>query len=537
MAHYPGPFVDPVTKLPGELFHRTAELLTLNERFVAATVSRSWRKVLFDAPLLWSTIAICPRTIGNLRNFAEVLDALFKRSQGVTVIVRLFLKADRRSEDADVESFEPGGPFLDAIPQLLAREMHRVRVLELVIHEWSGTAWEMVFRQPAPALERFNLVISCGEDNDPLPDDLLGNYAPLLRHVHFRGATMPENPGAAFAGVTSLYYNIAGHCDHPTLTRLCEMSNLQDLTLAVTDDIEDERDEEMDEDEAMDEDEEEPKEKPQPVGPPLRRLQLWNSPGTHVVLQYFPQQQHLCFSASITHDLGPDDTEENLLLDAIRAKGAPRSLAIGFRAPRMTYYDSSPQEGSVYAVRLDGRDVVVDLLLTETTRLLRALPTASLVTARLQTLAIPVQLLPHFDLPDLPALLEFALFVPPPGNKFPATETMSKLKHQHRVQCLRIVQVVAPQTWPAWDIHKMRPAASMLKPIPGNFVLEVMQYKVVPGSLQLLVLDGFTLAPNELEHVRRYIPRIAGVVSGGWMPDDDCGQWQWRFPEGIVFRT
>lgn len=516
MTHYPGPFVDPVTKLPGELFHRTAELLTLNERFRVALVSRSWRRVMFDAPLLWSTISICPRTDGKLRFVAEVLDAFLQRSRGVTVTVHLFLKA----KSSQGMSHMRRAPSYGDIPHVLEREMHRVRVLELVLHDWSRTAWKTVLRQPAPALERFVLIVSSGEDDNPLPNDLFANKAPSLRELHLRSVTIPKRPGAALAGLTSFHYNYAGNFEGDVLKMICAMRNLQDLTIAASD-------------EAFSLGR---NFQPPPLGPQLRRVQLWNAYCAREILQFFPPPRHVCYSASLTHDLSGAAGDASLLVEAVRAKGAARSVVVGFRAPRLSYFDSRPAASAVYAVRLDGSDVVVDLELAELNQLVQTLRPDSLL-AGLQSLAIPISLLPLFDLPGLPELHDLTLFVPPPGHFPPLGDIIPETQHTHRVHCLRIVQVIAPQQWPSWNMHKMRPAANMLKQIPGGVIMRVIQDKLVAETLQQVVLDGYLLAQDDYEGLRGIIPHVSSIFTGGWLQDDDSGQWQWRFPKETAFRT
>ncbi|EJD35265.1 hypothetical protein AURDEDRAFT_130716 [Auricularia subglabra TFB-10046 SS5] len=531
-VHYQGQLIphlaamDPATKLPNELIHRAAELLTLKQRFKIALVSHTWREVLFAAPLLWSTISICPSTIGNLRFVAEVLDACLRRSQGVDVTVRLFLRATPTpgSEDAPGRDFGPRGPFARAIPRLLSREIHRVRVLELVINHWDGTGWEYLFQRPAPVLERFYLNVSSGQEDVALPNRLFGNVAPRLREVYLRTVTLPVNTVPALAGVTSLFYDWAGACDGEVLNKICAMRNLRYLTLPVTDESWDLRGSSAPQ---------------QPAWPRLRRLQLWNSRSTHEILQFFPPPEHLCFSASLTHDLrspfGPPSTDGSLLISAILAKGVARVVTVGFRASRLSYFDPDPIENAILAVRLDGRDVVVDLLPAELSELLSGLHIQSLC-AGLQQLAIPAALFSTFDFSGLPELHELALYVAP-NEDFPPLDSIIKTPFTHRVLSLRIVQVIAPQSVSAWDMHERHYTEEDCKALPATTIVGFVQRKLVPSVLRQLILDGYSVTPAGYQQLRGVVPQVETQVTGGWLPDDDCALWPWHFPEETSFRT
>ncbi|EJD35268.1 hypothetical protein AURDEDRAFT_188800 [Auricularia subglabra TFB-10046 SS5] len=509
----PGHTLDPVLRLPNELFHWTAELLTPHELFLAALVSRTWRAALLDAPLLWSTISICPRKEGVLANVAEAFETILQRSQGINITVQLCLVADQSGDsDADVESFEAGGAFLGAIPRLLAREMHRVRVLELVIHEWSGTPWGDVLRHPAPVLERLALVISGGEDWTPLPDDLFANAAPRLRQVHLKDAVMSEHPGAALAGITSLFYDWAGNCDEQLLAKICAMRNLRDLTVTALDEFDEEDDIVV----------------PTCVGAQLRRLQLWGTADADVILRFFPPPEHVCYSASLAHDVpaigedGHGRTDPGPLVALVKAQ--------------LAYYVDSPDDDAAYAVRLDGRDVVVDLTFPELAVLLGEVPLVAF--KNLQLLALPVSLLSLLDTRGLPPLQALTLYFYPPGN-FPE---VGLAHYTLSVTELRVVQVVQPAEWPAWDMHERRPRRDLRKTLPATTLLAFVQQRLVPGVLRSVLLDGYRLVGTsaECQLLRDVVPQVDSddsLFTGGWLPDDDCAQWQWHFPKESTFRT
>ncbi|EJD35269.1 hypothetical protein AURDEDRAFT_188801 [Auricularia subglabra TFB-10046 SS5] len=518
----PGATLDPLLRLPNELFHRTAEFLTPREMLLAALVSRPWRAALLDAPILWSTISICPRKEGVLTNVAEAFEWFLQRSRGANITVQLCLVADQSGDsDADVVSFAAGGPFLGMIPQLLARELHRVRVLELVIHEWSGTPWEDILRQPAPVLERLALVISCAEDYIPLPDDLFANAAPRLHHVHLKDVVMSDHPGTALAGITSLFYDWAGNCGDELLTKICAMRNLRDLTITVLDEFDDDDDDDDDDDISA------------RVGPQLRRLQLWGTEEARAVLKYFPPPEHVCYSGSLAHD-GDEHMDPGPLVALVKAQLAARSVTVGFRAPRLTYHVESPERAAVYAVRLDGRDVVVDLTFPELVFLLGEVTLVAFNNLRL--LAIPFSLFSLLDGGGLPPLQVLTLYIYPPDD-FPEVETA---QHMLSVTELRVVQVVQPAEWPAWDMHEKRPDPKLVETLPATTLLAFVQHKLVPAVLLRLILDGYLPGgtSEECQLLRDAVPQVDhSLFTGGWLPDDDCAQWQWHFPKESAIRT
>lgn len=78
-----------------------------------------------------------------------------------------------------------------------------------------------------------------------------------------------------------------------------------------------------------------------------------------------------------------------------------------------------------------------------------------------------------------------------------------------------------------------------MKTLPAGTFLDFVTRKFLFFDLQLVLLDGYRLSgtPQECALLQNIIARVEVVFTGGWLPDDDCAQWQWHFPEEMAFRT
>ncbi|EJD37968.1 hypothetical protein AURDEDRAFT_129133 [Auricularia subglabra TFB-10046 SS5] len=501
----------PAVKLPNDLLCGAVAYLPLPDRMKAAQVCSKWRATLTRNPDLWTRVSITALE-GDLTHLPDMLTLLFARSQGKALSVVLMLRGVTANGELSAD-FEPYGAF-GHIAELLALQMPRMKALSLILPACFEPHWQALFTTPAPKLETFRLIVETEDKAGELtmPNNLFGCRAPLLRHAYLNWVWLNDEPYPALEGLTSVFYDFARMFNKTELQHFQSWTHLRYLTLV-----------------AADPSTEYPTFRlPQPV-----RLQLWNASGVAGFLESFPHARHICYSAGLAEEnMTGTDQERDFaaIADAIAMYTNPVSFEIAYRRPLLTDDDDEMPKGDDetkprLALRIDRRDVVVDMLSNVLFDVLAHLPPLTVLLQSVRRLAVPEEFYPLFNIHGLPPLDELTLYLSRDDDTEYRTEDYLATDNQRIGMQLHTLRLVRSSE----DDPQNRAAPRYIGIAP---IVQFVSLKLASGTLDRLVLCGFKATAADLLQLQAggIQQVVSGYAPGVLEDDDDCGPWRWQFP-------
>ncbi|KAF9647853.1 hypothetical protein BDM02DRAFT_2481269 [Thelephora ganbajun] len=177
----------PVNRLPAEILSRVLEYRTREGDLIAAThVCRFWRSVLVSSPSLWGCF--------RFKSSYDVDRTLMylERSKSASIDVRLNTNSSRELE----------------VLQYLTPHISRTRSFTIEGTSGVHAAAFILFCNPFPSLE--HLEIPSREGSVRLPDSFLGQQAPSLCTVSFRGICPTFESPFPFPNLTEFHLHLPG---------------------------------------------------------------------------------------------------------------------------------------------------------------------------------------------------------------------------------------------------------------------------------------------------------------------------------------
>lgn len=430
-----------VNTLPFELLHRVAAFLPFRDRCMTVLVCSHWRSAFISAPALWTRIVLDLDFSPEL--WAPTFSFLADRSRQLPLIVELRCLSQH--------------PDLSEYISPMAHVMPRVRSFSLHARGIADGEWDALICCPAPTLETLRLVesfdtVSVTPEACYLPRELLSRLAPILRHVHLDGLSVPVGGISALAAVESLvqlrtWIFHGGNIN--VIIRSCPA--LRSLTIIPTvyymtgslDQVGLHR---------------------------LDHLRLGGRAGCAGLLRHaaFESVSRRC--VSFLRDVDASATELEYLLTTQQPRRAMRVEWSHIRAWEADDEEVRPR----LAIELDGQLLAVDVSVDLLSQVTKGLLSPSLWTASLETLAVPSDIWHVVSQCPLPALRELDILVRPDNTTIDSFEVLAlKL-------AVRTVRIEAE-----------RPSPDCF--ICPRLVSDFLGATVARSSMQQLVLRGVEL--------------------------------------------
>ncbi|EJD46390.1 hypothetical protein AURDEDRAFT_113699 [Auricularia subglabra TFB-10046 SS5] len=159
----------------------------------ASHVCAKWNAVARAQPAFWRDIRLAALSTSALDFFQARLDHPGPRPVSVTL---------------DLEEQPLCGRLRSVVFPAITRNLGRVALLRLLLHQDTASALMEALSRPAPLLKILSLRFYHGRADEPvvLSSDLFANSCELLREVSIYDALLPSTPIPAFKAVDTLFF-------------------------------------------------------------------------------------------------------------------------------------------------------------------------------------------------------------------------------------------------------------------------------------------------------------------------------------------